>query len=136
MSSLSLMLRSASPEREGRLAPPEREGREGFLGPSISNYTQLWAGMQIKGYIKKYHGIPEMLYLPYMSSICNRCKTKLIPIVYGVVSQKTLDLSEAGLILLGGSTLRSGRLPNSYCPLCEEAFDNVTDMPLGIPPKN
>ena len=71
-----------------------------------------------------------------MSSICNKCKTKLIPIVYGVISQRTLDMSEAGLILLGGSTLRSGRLPNSYCPLCEEAFDNVTDMPLGIPPKN
>jgi hypothetical protein len=63
MSSLSLMLRSASPEREGRLAPPEREGREGFLGPSISNYTQLWASMQIKGYIKKYHGIPRTAIL-------------------------------------------------------------------------
>jgi hypothetical protein len=70
-----------------------------------------------------------------MSSICSRCKTKLIPIVYGVVSKKVLDMSEAGLILLGGSTLRSGRLPNSYCPLCEEAFDNVTDMPFYDPDK-
>jgi len=53
MSSLSLILRSASPEREGRLAPPEREGREGFLSPSISNYTQLWAGMQVEGVYQK-----------------------------------------------------------------------------------
>ena len=70
-----------------------------------------------------------------MLNNCITCKTKLIPIVYGVVSKKVLDMSEAGLILLGGSTLRSGRLPNSYCPLCQEAFDTVTDMPLGIPPK-
>jgi len=65
---------------------------------------------------------------------CDRCKTKLIPIVYGVVNKKILDLSNKGLVLIGGTTNRSGRLPNSYCPLCEESFDNVTDMPLAINP--
>ncbi len=50
-----------------------------------------------------------------------------------MVNKRVLDLSDKGLILIGGTTNRSGRLPNSYCPLCEESFENVTDMPLGIP---
>ena len=69
---------------------------------------------------------------PSMIINCIRCKTKLIPIVYGRIDPEILDMQDKGLLLISLDKTRSA---NSYCPLCEEAYDNVTDMPLGIPPK-
>lgn len=57
---------------------------------------------------------------------CPKCKTKLIPIVYGVVSPKMLDLQDQGMILIG---LDDTSKVNSFCPLCEEAYGDFTDMP-------
>lgn len=66
-----------------------------------------------------------MINYPYMS-ICPICKTKLLPIVYGVVSPKMLDMQDQGKILIG---LDKASKVNSFCPLCEEAYENFTDMP-------
>jgi hypothetical protein len=114
VSSLGLMLRSASPEREGRLAPPEREGREGFTLLDIS-IAKGW------GYVKqgRYSIIILMIN-------CIRCKTKLIPIVYGRIDPEVLDMQDKGLLLI---SLDKHKSANSYCPLCEEAYGDYTDTP-------
>jgi hypothetical protein len=59
-------------------------------------------------------------------TICPICKTKLLPIVYGVVSPKMLDLQDQGKILIG---MDDTSKVNSFCPLCEEAYADFTDMP-------
>lgn len=60
-------------------------------------------------------------------SICPTCKTKLIPIVYGRVDKDILDMQDKGLLLIG---IDKARKHNSYCPLCEEAFEAFTDTPV------
>lgn len=60
-------------------------------------------------------------------SICPRCKTKLIPIIYGVVNPEMLELQEKGLLLI---SLDKNRIANSYCKLCEEAYASFTDVPF------
>jgi len=57
---------------------------------------------------------------------CPICKTKLIPIVHGVISPKMLDLQDQGMILIG---LDNTSKANSFCPLCEETYPDFTDMP-------
>ena len=59
-------------------------------------------------------------------TICPICKTKLLPIIYGVVSPKMLDMQDQGKILIG---LDNTSKVNSFCPLCEEAYADFTDMP-------
>ena len=59
-------------------------------------------------------------------TICPICKTKLIPIIYGVVSPKMLDMQDQGKILIG---LNDASRMNSFCTLCEEAYADFTDMP-------
>jgi len=61
-----------------------------------------------------------------MLTNCIRCKTKLIPIVYDRLDPETLDMQNKGLLLIGMDM--SGR-PNSFCPLCEEAYGDFTDFP-------
>ena len=58
---------------------------------------------------------------------CIRCKTKLIPIVYGRIDPEILDMQDKGLLLI---SLDKTRTANSYCPLCEEAYGDFTDLPL------
>ena len=57
-------------------------------------------------------------------SICPICKTKLIPIVYGKLDPELLDMQDNGLLLIG---MDKTRKVNSYCPLCEEAYEAFTD---------
>jgi hypothetical protein len=58
---------------------------------------------------------------------CIRCKTKLIPIVYGRIDPELLDMQDKGLLLISLDKTKSA---NSYCPLCEEAYGDYTDTPL------
>ena len=57
---------------------------------------------------------------------CIRCKTKLIPIVYGRIDPEILEMQDKGLLLVSLDKTRSA---NSYCPLCEEAYGDYTDFP-------
>lgn len=57
---------------------------------------------------------------------CIRCKTKLIPIVYGRLDPEILEMQDKGLLLISMDKSRSA---NSYCPLCEEAYGDYTDFP-------
>ena len=57
---------------------------------------------------------------------CIRCKTKLIPIVYGRLDPEILDMQDKGLLLV---SMDKNRTANSYCPLCEEAYGDFTDSP-------
>ena len=61
-----------------------------------------------------------------MLTNCITCKTKLIPIVYDRLDPEILDMQDKGLILIG---LNSSIRPNSFCPLCEEAYMDFTDLP-------
>lgn len=57
---------------------------------------------------------------------CIRCKSKLIPIVYGRLDPEIMDMQNKGLLLI---SLDSNRTANSYCPLCEEAYGDFTLSP-------
>jgi hypothetical protein len=59
---------------------------------------------------------------------CIRCKSKLIPIVYGRLDPEILDMQDKGLLLIGLDT--SDIRPNSFCPLCEESYGDFTDTPV------
>jgi hypothetical protein len=59
-------------------------------------------------------------------SICPICKTKLIPIVYGRLNPDLIDKQKEGLLVIGGN---KDKKVKSYCPLCEEAYEAVTDTP-------
>ena len=71
-------------------------------------------------------GIGNMLNLPSMIHNCIKCKTKLIPIVYGKLNPDMLDMQNKGLLLIG---LKGSDKPNSFCPLCEEAYGDFTSIP-------
>lgn len=58
--------------------------------------------------------------------MCPICKTKLIPIVYGLVNPDILDMQDKGLLLI---SLDSRREYNSFCPLCEESYTDFTTPP-------
>jgi hypothetical protein len=58
---------------------------------------------------------------------CIRCKSKLIPVVYGRLDKEVLDMQDKGLLLIG---LNNARGINSYCPLCEEGYGDFTDTPV------
>ena len=62
-----------------------------------------------------------------MITNCIRCKSKLIPIVYGRLDPEILDMQDKGLLLIG-LDISSGK-PNSFCPLCEESYMDFTDTP-------
>ena len=64
---------------------------------------------------------------------CITCKTKLIPIVYGRLDPEMLDMQDKGLILIG---LEISGKPNSFCPLCEEAYMDFTDLPSDFDDQN
>lgn len=62
-----------------------------------------------------------------MINTCIRCKTKLIPIVYDRLDPEVLDMQDKGILLIGVDK-QPGK-PNSFCPLCEEAYDDFTLPP-------
>lgn len=84
-----------------------------FIYPIIFAF---WAG---------YRG--NAIINPSMITNCYRCKTKLIPIVYDRLDPEILDMQDKGLLLIGMN--KSSGKPNSYCPLCEEAYGDFTDTP-------
>lgn len=68
-----------------------------------------------------------------MITNCIRCKSKLIPIVYGRIDPEMLDMQDKGLLLIG---MNMTNKPNSFCPLCEEAYGDYTDTPLFLESKD
>lgn len=72
-------------------------------------------------------GIPgDAIINPSMIVDCIRCKTKLIPVVYGRLDKDILDMQDKGLLLVG---LDKARGANSFCPLCEESYVDYTNAP-------
>jgi hypothetical protein len=61
-----------------------------------------------------------------MITNCITCKAKLIPIIHGRVDPEILDMQDKGLLLI---SLDQTNTANSYCPLCEEAYGDFTDLP-------
>lgn len=60
-------------------------------------------------------------------SICPICRTKLIPIVYGLVNPELVTAMARNLLIL---SMDKNRKYNSFCPLCEESYEAITDMPI------
>jgi len=86
--------------------------------PSIYKYSKVWGVCQIGAVYDK---------LPYMLTNCITCKTKLIPIVYDRVDPEYITLMAKGEIII---SLDKNRRFNSFCPLCEEHYQDYTDTPL------
>jgi len=61
-----------------------------------------------------------------MINSCIKCKSKLIPVVYGRLDPEILDLQNKGILLIG---MDKARGVNSFCPLCEEAYGDFTLPP-------
>lgn len=62
-----------------------------------------------------------------MITACIKCRTKLIPIVYDRLDPEILDMQDKGILLIGMN--KGSDKPNSYCPLCEEAYSDFTLPP-------
>ena len=54
--------------------------------------------------------------------MCPHCNNKLIPILYGFVDPKYVDMHKQGLVFLISTTWHTKNSPNSYCKKCEETF--------------
>jgi len=74
--------------------------------------------------IGRYRG--NAIINPIMIHNCIRCRTKLIPIVYDRVDPEYIALMAKGLIII---SLEKDRKFNSFCPLCEERYVDITDTP-------
>ena len=61
-----------------------------------------------------------------MLNNCITCKTKLIPIVYDRVDPEYISLMAKNQILI---SLDKDRTFNSFCPLCEERYQDYTLTP-------
>lgn len=61
-----------------------------------------------------------------MITNCIVCKSKLIPVVYGRLDKDILDMQDKGLLLVG---MDKARNVNSFCPLCEESYEDFTLTP-------
>jgi hypothetical protein len=59
--------------------------------------------------------------------MCPHCNSKLIPILYGFVDPKYVDMHKEGLIFLVSTTYHTKNSPTSYCKKCEESFDIKLD---------
>lgn len=60
-------------------------------------------------------------------TVCPVCETPLIPILYGYVDKKYLDMHEAGLALIVDKTFHKKTDPTSYCNKCHEAYNLKVD---------
>lgn len=57
---------------------------------------------------------------------CPNCNHDLVNIIYGMPSQKAIDLARAEGIALGGCTWEED-LPTHYCYGCHEAYPTIED---------
>jgi hypothetical protein len=57
---------------------------------------------------------------------CIVCKTKLIPIIHRL-DPDVLDMQDKGLALAS-----LDKTYNSFCPLCEESYRDITGLPSQI----
>ena len=62
--------------------------------------------------------------------MCPYCNLPLIPILYGYVNPKYVDMHKEGLVFLISTTWHTNSSPTSYCKKCEEAFDITLDYKL------
>lgn len=56
--------------------------------------------------------------------MCPKCYVKLIPIVYGRLDPKRIDLQKNGQLIVGTGKYKKGK-PLSFCPLCEETYEII-----------
>jgi len=52
--------------------------------------------------------------------MCEKCKSLLVPIVYGQVNPVLLDMAKSGRIIIGDN--KAIDRPTFYCSNCTEAF--------------
>ena len=55
--------------------------------------------------------------------MCPHCNNKLIPLLYGFVDPKYVDMHKEGLVFLVSTTYHTKNSLTSYCKKCEESFD-------------
>jgi hypothetical protein len=60
--------------------------------------------------------------------MCPVCKNKLIPVVYGHMDDKHLELHKLGKIVLAGYRDRYADKHKSYCLNCLEGSDIFVDI--------
>lgn len=59
--------------------------------------------------------------------MCPNCHVKMIPIVYGRLNPHLIELEKDGKIILASKKYVNGK-PRSFCPLCEESFDQAVTI--------
>ena len=59
----------------------------------------------------------------YTITMCPICNDKLIPVVYGHIDDRYLNLHRDGKIVLVGYRERYSNQPKSYCNTCFEGSD-------------
>lgn len=62
----------------------------------------------------------------HLMTYCQKCRAKLIPVIHGRVDPEYLDLMSQGKIIV---SLQNEKKYNSFCPLCEESYESITEMP-------
>ena len=55
--------------------------------------------------------------------MCPNCNTPLIPILYGYLNKKYLDMHKEGLVFLVSKTFHTKKDPISYCKKCNQSFN-------------
>jgi hypothetical protein len=55
--------------------------------------------------------------------MCPNCNSTLIPIIYGYVNPKYVDMHKQGLVLLVSKTYHTKNDPNWHCGVCIESFN-------------
>jgi hypothetical protein len=60
--------------------------------------------------------------------MCPICNSKLIPILYGYMDDKHLELQRQGKIILAGYKERYKDQPKSYCNKCSEGSNIVVSI--------
>ena len=53
--------------------------------------------------------------------MCPHCNVKLIPLLYGFVDPKYVDMHKEGLVFLVSTTYHTKNSPTSYCKKCEKS---------------
>lgn len=58
---------------------------------------------------------------------CPNCNHEMVNIIYGMPSQKLIDMARNEDVALGGCSFQEG-LPTHYCYGCQEAYPEVYEQ--------
>lgn len=59
-------------------------------------------------------------------NICPNCSHDMVNIIYGMPSQKLIDMARSEGVALGGCNIGPG-MPTHYCYGCHEAYPAIED---------